>query len=419
MKKLALVLVVVLCFALVAGAREKEGPLSGKKIGLLVASEFSDFQAYYLICYLSEFGAKVENILVDWVKWKYTRPNVSSKSVTGMWDLTLDPVPTMGLGDRHTFVRFDDADVNSYDGIVILGGNSPDVMKTEQVVIDFVKAAYDNGAVIGAIERGPYVLTAAGLSHGRKVTGYKVMKHILARIGEYLDQPVVRDGRIITARDTDATAECVREFCRAFAPNFDCGKKDILKDKRTLIVAGQDFEDIELAVPAMEFMYRGAKVIFGTFPPPVVARPPMLGLDVVMGNFGMSVPFQEIRDTAYTIAPLSKIHLDDFDLIMIPGAFCPDACLADGTPVRLLREAYDAGKVVAAICHGPMVLAAADVVEGRKITGWLASKDDVEIMGGIWRDDLPAIVEGNVVSGRTPDDVPEFIDAMTEALLAQ
>ena len=102
-----------------------------------------------------------------------------------------------------------------------------------------------------------------------------------------------------------------------------------------------------------------------------------------------------------------------------PGAFCPDACLADGTPVRLLREAYDAGKVVAAICHGPMVLAAADVVAGKKITGWLASKDDVEIMGGIWRDDLPAIVEGNVVSGRTPDDVPEFIDAMTEALLAQ
>ena len=48
--------------------RLKEGPLSGKKIGLLVASEFSDFQAYYLICYLSEFGAKVENILVDWVK---------------------------------------------------------------------------------------------------------------------------------------------------------------------------------------------------------------------------------------------------------------------------------------------------------------------------------------------------------------
>lgn len=419
MKKLAIVLVVVLCFALPVGAREKEGPLSGKKIGLLVASEFSDFQAYYLISYLSEFGAKVENIIIDWVTWKFSRPNVGSKGVTGMWDLTLDPVPTMGLGDRHTFVKFADADVNSLDGLIILGGNSPDVMKTEQVVIEFVRAAYEKGAVIGAIERGPYVLTTAGLAHGRKVTGFRVMKHILSRIGEYLDQPVVRDGRIVTARDTDATAEFVREFCRAFDPAFDCGKKDILAGKRILIVAGQDFEDIELAVPAMEFMWRGADVIFGTFPPPTVARPPMIGVDVVMGNFGMSVPFQEIRDTAYTIAPLSKIHLDDFDLIMIPGAFCPDACLADGTPVRLLRQAYEAGKVVAAICHGPMVLAAADVVEGKKITGWLASKDDVEIMGGIWRDDLPAIIEGNVVSGRTPDDVPEFIDAMTEALLAQ
>ena len=53
------------------------------------------------------------------------------------------------------------------------------------------------------------------------------------------------------------------------------------------------------------------KVILGTFPAPVVSRPPMLGLDVVMGNFGMSVPFQELDDWRYPVVPLADLGLDD------------------------------------------------------------------------------------------------------------
>ena len=60
-----------------------------------------------------------------------------------------------------------------------------------------------------------------------------------------------------------------------------------------------------------------------TFPAPVVARPPMLGVNAVMGNFGMSVPFQELHDTRYPVVPLADLSLDDFDAVMIPGAFCP------------------------------------------------------------------------------------------------
>ena len=71
------------------GKMKSEGPLSGKTIGVLVASEFSDFQAQYIYSYASEFVGKVEFLKVGWVKWKFTRPNVKNKGVHGMWGTDL------------------------------------------------------------------------------------------------------------------------------------------------------------------------------------------------------------------------------------------------------------------------------------------------------------------------------------------
>ena len=75
------------------------GPLSGKTVACLVASEFSDFQAYYVASYIGEFGGKLDFILVDQVTWKFTRPNIKAKGVQGMWGLSIDPIPVMG-GDK-------------------------------------------------------------------------------------------------------------------------------------------------------------------------------------------------------------------------------------------------------------------------------------------------------------------------------
>ena len=72
--------------------------------------------------------------------------------------------------------------------------------------------------------------------------------------------------------------------------------------------------------------------------------------------------------------------------------------------------------MVAAICHGPQVLAAADLVAGRRIAGFTACRDDVITMGGHYDFGWPAMIDGNIVTGRVPDDVPEFVDAITDAL---
>ena len=401
-----------------AGKTKPQGPLAGKKVGVIVASEFSDMEAYYLASYLSEFGTDCHFLGVDWVLWKHTRPNVKTKGVQGLFGLSVDPVPTMGA--RHQYTPLREANPTEFDALIIPGGHSGDVMMTEGDVINFIKTAYENGAIVGGIGGGIIPLIRAGIMNGKKATGDAVVDFMLERIGTLVDEPVVRDGDVITARGTINTPEFVRELCRAFDPAFDDNKKDILKGKKILIVAGEDFEDIELAVPVLEYLYRGAELSLGTFPPPLRSRPPMLGLNnVIMGNFGMSVPLQEIPGTAYKIVNLYEVNPKDYDVIQIPGAFCPWNMVVAGIPVEILKKFYDAGKIVAGICHAPIPIAKAGLLEGRKAAGWLASQDAVSIMGGDYSWDYSAVIDGPVVTARVPDDLPEFLDAVTMAILSK
>lgn len=399
-----------------AGARKPQGPLVGKRLGLLVASEFSDFQAYYLAEYMSEFGGFPEFLLIDWVTWKFTRPYLKGKGVTGMWDMGVDPIPIISP-KRYSWKSLKEANPKEYDAVIVIGGHSADIMMTEDSVVEFLTRAHKQGALIGAIGDGALVLVSAHIAHGKRITGSSVVSFMLRRIGAFEDLPVVADGEVVTARGTVDTPLFVRTLCRLFDPHFLDEREGILQGKRVIVIAGEDFEDVELVVPVMEFLYRGAEVILGTFEAPMRSRPPLLGLPVVMGNFGVSVPLQEIPKECYGLVSLEDITPDDIDLAMVPGAFCPWNCIVAGTPLEFLKRAYEAGKIVAGICHAPIALAAASLLEGKRSAGWLAAQEAVTIMGGTYSFDWSAVIDGHIVTGRVPDDVPEFMDAMTEALL--
>ncbi len=393
------------------------GPLAGKTVGCIVASEFSDFQAYYIASYIGEFGGKLEFIMVDQVTWKFTRPNIKGKGVQGMWGLSIDPIPVMG-GDKATRNKnIGDADPKDYDAVVIIGGHSGDIMSTEEKVLDFINALYNNGAVIGGIGGGIIPIIAAGIMKGKECTGNEQVSFILEKIAKYQNSQCVIDDRIITARNTVDIPSFIYMLCKYFDPSFTDKRKDVLAGKTILMICGWDFEDFEMAVPVMEFIHRGAKIIIGIFKGAVRARPPLLGLEVVQGNFGMSVPLQEIPESYYDIKKLSEIGMDEFDALLIPGAFCPWNMIEVGTPLEFLKNADAAGKILSYMCHGPISVSAADLVRGKKITGWLASKDAVISMGGDFNADWAATIDGNHVSGRTPPELPEFLDAITEALL--
>lgn len=253
--------------------------------------------------------------------------------------------------------------------------------------------------------------------NGKKVTGNAIVDYMLRQVADYRAEPVVVDGNLITARDTVDTPALLRALCKLFDPEFKDIHKGILKGKKVMIMVADDFEDIELAVPVLEFLYRGAEIVVGLFEPWIRTRPGFVGLDVRHGNFGMTVPFQEIPDTYYKIIKDTDLTMEDFDLLFILGAMNPLHLAA--LHRDFLRNAYANGKIIAAICHGPIPVAAADLVKGRVIAGWLASEDAVNIMGGKFMRELAAAIDGRIVTGRTPPEVPEFIDACTAALLRE
>lgn len=105
----------------------------------------------------------------------------------------------------------------------------------------------------------------------------------------------------------------------------------------------------------------------------------------------------------------------DFDAVIVPGGFSPDRMRRSEAMVRFLREAHEAGRIVAAICHGGWMLVSAGAVKGRKVTGFIAIKDDLVNAGGTYVDE-EVVRDGNVITSRTPKDLPAFCRTILAAL---
>lgn len=99
---------------------------------------------------------------------------------------------------------------------------------------------------------------------------------------------------------------------------------------------------------------------------------------------------------------------EEFNALLLPGGVInPDHLRTIPEAVAFVRSFFDAGKPVAAICHGPIMLIEADVVRGRKLTSWPSIKTDLKNAGATWVDEQ-VVVDGNLVTSRKPDDIPAF-----------
>ena len=101
--------------------------------------------------------------------------------------------------------------------------------------------------------------------------------------------------------------------------------------------------------------------------------------------------------------------------LVAPGGWAPDKLRRDRTVLERVRELHSAGRMVAAICHGPWVLVSAGIVRGRRLTSTVGIRDDLVNAGAEWVD-APAVVDGNLVSARVPADLPAFARAMLSVL---
>ena len=111
-------------------------------------------------------------------------------------------------------------------------------------------------------------------------------------------------------------------------------------------------------------------------------------------------------------------NVDDFDGVVVPGGFAPDRMRRDPELRRFVAGMDAAGKVIAAICHAGWMLVSARVLDGRTVTSVPAIRDDMENAGATWVNEA-VVVDGNLITSRTPADLPQFMPAILNALQSQ
>jgi protease I len=112
---------------------------------------------------------------------------------------------------------------------------------------------------------------------------------------------------------------------------------------------------------------------------------------------------------------IEQVSADDFDGIVIPGGYAPDIMRRYPKMVQLVKDSYEAGKLVAAICHAGWMLASAKILKDKTVTSFFAIKDDLVNAGAHWVDQ-EVVVDGNLVTSRMPDDLPAFMRAVIDVL---
>ncbi|MDR1978369.1 MAG: type 1 glutamine amidotransferase [Synergistaceae bacterium] len=166
--------------------------------------------------------------------------------------------------------------------------------------------------------------------------------------------------------------------------------------KKILIFVENTFEDLELLYPRLRLIEAGAKVLVAG---------PQAG-HVYVGKNGY--PFSS--DIA-----IDDVKVSDFDGLVIPGGFAPDKLRRLEKVKSLTREFMEAGKLVAHICHAGWIPISAGICRGYKMTSVSAIKDDLVNAGAEWVDE-EAVIDRNMVSSRTPVDLPAFMQAIFKVL---
>jgi protease I len=169
-----------------------------------------------------------------------------------------------------------------------------------------------------------------------------------------------------------------------------------LQGKNVAILAENLYQEMELWVPYYRLKEEGATVsVIGTG----TAK-------TYTSKHGYPVPVDVAADQVKGTA---------FDAVVIPGGYAPDLMRRSAAMIRVVREAFDAGKVVAAICHAGWVLCSAGVLQGKTATGFFSIKDDM-VNAGARFVDQEVVVDGHLITSRKPDDLPAFCRALVQAL---
>jgi len=162
-------------------------------------------------------------------------------------------------------------------------------------------------------------------------------------------------------------------------------------------VLGQGFEDSEFRLPYDRLKAEGYQV------------------DVIGVKAGDELKGYKGKEKVTAEKSIDQVKPEEYDALLIPGGQSPDHLRVDKRMVDFVRGFDAAGKLIAAVCHGPQLLIAAHLVKGRTLTAWQTIQDDLRQIGATVKDE-PVVRDRNWITSRKPDDLPAFSAAIVEEL---
>ena len=203
-----------------------------------------------------------------------------------------------------------------------------------------------------------------------------------------------RGGATADARGGGAQLEAGHDTVRRVGA---AGEDHMAQQAKIACLIGDGFEDSEFRVPYDRL--RGAGY----------------GVELIGAKAGQEVKGKAGRETVKTDKAAGDVRVDDYVALLIPGGYSPDHLRIDRSCVELVKRFEAAGKLIAAVCHGPQLLITAGLVRGRTLTAWPTIQEDLRQVGANVKDQQ-VVVDRNWVTSRKPDDLTAFSDAILQQL---
>ncbi len=165
--------------------------------------------------------------------------------------------------------------------------------------------------------------------------------------------------------------------------------------KKVIALIDEKFEDLEVWYPVLRLREEGVEVTLAAEKP-----------GLYHGKYGVPCEVE---------VSFKDLNSKDFDGILVPGGWAPDKLRRFPEVLKLVKEMNEDNKPIGHICHAGWVLASAEILEGRTVTSTPGIKDDLIHAGATWVDE-ETVVDGNIISGRRPPDLPRYVKEFIKVL---